>query len=56
MMDAMDDIVALGWEKDESDYRKRLVFRFGEEEDKIKDKLYERDIVLEFEKKLVYES
>lgn len=56
MMDAMDDIVALGWEKDESDYRKRLVFRFGEEEDKIKDKLYERDIVLEFEKKLIYES
>jgi hypothetical protein len=56
MMDAMDDVVALGWETNDSDFNKRLVFRFGEDEEKIKDKLYERDIVLEFEKKLVYEQ
>jgi len=56
MMDAMDDVVALGWETNDSDLNKRLVFRFGEDEEKIKDKLYERDIVLEFEKKLVYEQ
>ena len=35
---------------------KRLVFRFGETEKEVKDKLYERDIVLEFEKKVVYEN
>jgi hypothetical protein len=35
---------------------KRLVFRFGEPEETVKNKLYERDIVLEFEKKLLYES
>lgn len=55
MMDAMDDVVALAWEKDEYETKKRLVFRFGEEEQIIKDKLYERDIILEFEKNLVYE-
>ena len=35
---------------------KRLVFKFGETEQDVKDKLYERDIVLEFEKKVVYEN
>lgn len=55
MMDAMDDVVALAWEKDEYETKKRLVFRFGEEEQIIKDKLYERDLILEFEKNLVYE-
>lgn len=55
MIDAMDDIVALAWEQDDSK-QKRLVFRFGEKEQEIKDKLYEKDIILEFEKKLVYEK
>jgi hypothetical protein len=53
--DSMDDIIALAWEKESSESNfeneKRLVFRFGEDIEKIKDKLYERDIVLEFEKK-----
>lgn len=56
MIDAIDDVVALAWEKDDFDKKKRLVFRFGEDEQKIKDKLYEKDIVLEFEKKYVYEN
>ena len=56
MVDAMDDVVALGWEPEEVRGQKRLVFRFGEEEQKIKDKLYERDLILEFEKKVVYEK
>ena len=56
MIDAMDDVVALGWEPDEVRGQKRLVFRFGEEEQKIKDRLYERDFILEFEKKVVYEK
>ena len=56
MIDAMDDVVAVAWESEEEQGQKRLVFRFGEEEQKIKDKLYERDLILEFEKKVVYEN
>ena len=56
MIDAMDDVVALAWESEEEQGQKRLVFRLGEEEQKIKDKLYETDLILEFEKKVVYEN
>jgi hypothetical protein len=60
MLDSMDGVIALAWENesDEVDFdrQKRLVFRFGDEETTVKDKLYERDIVLEFEKKVVYEN
>jgi hypothetical protein len=56
MIDSMGDVVALAWEQDETEGQKRLVFRFGSSEDEIKDKLYERDLVLEFEKKLIYEN
>ena len=52
MIDAMDDIIALAFENDNEDvdfeHQKRLVFKFGETEQSVKDKLYERDIVLEF--------
>jgi hypothetical protein len=58
--DSMDDVISLGWEKENEDVdftiTKRLVFRFGESEQQVKDKLYERDVVLEFEKKVVYEN
>lgn len=54
MIDAMDDVIALAWEVDEN--KNRLVFRFGETEEQIKDKLYEKDLILEFEKKMVYEK
>jgi hypothetical protein len=56
MIDAMDDVVALAWESEEFEGQKRLVFRFGQTEQEIKDKLYERDLILEFEKKVVYEN
>jgi hypothetical protein len=56
MIDAMDDVVALAWEPEEVMGQKRLVFRFGQKEQEIKDKLYERDLILEFEKKVVYEN
>jgi hypothetical protein len=60
MTDAMDDVVALAWENENDitnfDLVKRLVFRFGDTEEIVKNKLYERDIVLEYEKKLSYES
>lgn len=55
VMDAMDDIIALAWETDD-ELKKKMVFRFGAPEQEIKDKLYERDLVLEFEKKVVYEN
>ena len=59
MIDAIDDVVALAWENESDNVNfnlvKRLVFRYGDSEDVIKNKLYERDIVLEFEKKLNYE-
>jgi hypothetical protein len=60
MIDAVDDVIALAWESEDSDVnfdiKKRLVFRFGEDEKTIKNKLYERDIVLEFDKQVVYEK
>jgi hypothetical protein len=60
IVDSLDDVIALAWEKetDETNFdrNKRLVFRFGEDEKTIKDKLYERDIVLEVEKTLKYET
>ena len=56
MIDAIDDVVALAWETEEDEGQKRLVFRFGTTEQEIKDKLYERDLVLEFEKQVVYEN
>jgi hypothetical protein len=55
MEDVMDDVIALAWEIENEDNQKRMVFRFGISEQEIKDKLYERDLVLEFEKKVVYE-
>ena len=60
VIDSMDNVIALGWEKESEDKDfsiiKRLVFHFGETEDSVKDKLYERDIVLQFEKEVVYEK
>ena len=59
MIDAIDDVISLSWENESEEVnfsvKKRLVFRFGETEEIVKNKLYERDIVLEFEKKVVYE-
>ena len=51
MIDSIDDIVALAWETEEIETQKRLVFRFGMSEEEIKNKLQERDLLLDFEKK-----
>ena len=59
IQDAIDGVLALGWEKEEEiDFSlvKRLVFKYGDQEQDVKDKLYERDLVLQFEKKVVYEN
>lgn len=55
MIDSVDGVIALGWEINE-DAKNRLVFKFGETEQEIKNKLYERDLILEFEKTIVYEN
>jgi hypothetical protein len=51
MIDSIDDIVALAWETEEIETQKRLVFRFGMSEEEINNKLQERDLLLDFEKK-----
>ena len=55
MHDSMDGVIALAWEVDYlSDTR--LVFSFGEDETSVKNKLYEKDLILAFEKEFVYEN
>jgi hypothetical protein len=55
--DAMEDVIALAWETDESCINeKRLVFKFGDSEETIKDKLYERDLLLHFDNQEIYEN
>ena len=56
MVDAVDGVVALAWEEDDTVKQPRMVFRFNDTEQKIKDLLYEKDLILEFEKKVVYEK
>jgi len=55
MEHALDNVIALGWETYEERYEneeeERLVFHFGDDIEKIKDKLYSRDIILKFDKK-----
>jgi hypothetical protein len=56
--DAVDGVIALSWEKGDSDEiliskKRRLVFQYGETVDSVENKLYERDIVLKWEKNLV---
>jgi len=55
MEHALDNVIALGWEtyEEENEYgeEERLVFHFNDELEKVKDKLYSRDIILKFDKK-----
>jgi len=52
IIDSMDGVICLGWEKETNDADfsivKRLVFQFGETEQNFKDKLYDRYIIIEF--------
>jgi hypothetical protein len=60
MYDSIDGVIALGWEKPDHYEGKRLVFQYGESIEIIENKLYEKDIVLKWERNLVsdetYES
>lgn len=56
MEDAIDGVIALAWETTDNKLNaKKLVFLFGEDEKTVKDKLYSRDLILEFEKEMSYE-
>ena len=56
MWDAVDGIVAMAWENMEGydEYPdKRLYFSFGEEISSVEDKLYEKDMVIMYEKETI---
>lgn len=44
--DAVENILAIAWEKESPDDEKRMVFHYGEKMTDVIDKLYARDIVL----------
>jgi hypothetical protein len=59
--DAIDGVIALAFEKSDSEEilinkKKRLFFRYGESTESVENKLYERDIVLKWEKNLVQDE
>ena len=59
--DAIDGVISLAWERSDSDdilihKRKRLVFQYGDNVEIVENKLYERDIVLKWEKNLVQDE
>lgn len=57
MWDAIDGVIPLAWENIEGleDYPdKRLVFPFGMKMNEVKDLLYERDITIKFENKIIH--
>tara|TARA_R100000805_G_C3529791_1_gene48922 strand:+ start:56 stop:454 length:399 start_codon:yes stop_codon:yes gene_type:complete len=56
MWDAVDGIIAMAWENLEGydEYpEKRLFFEFGEEMDSVESKLYEKDMILIYNKELI---
>ena len=56
MEHALDNVIALGWEVSEEDEfnEERLVFHFGEKMKTVEDKLYSRDLILDYDKTLSY--
>ena len=50
MYDAVENIIALGWESTSSEVYDRLVFHFGDTFETVKEKFYERDIIINLEK------
>jgi hypothetical protein len=59
-LDSVDGVIALAWEKENENIdfgsKKRLVFKWGDTEKDVKDKFYERDIILDLDKNLIYEK
>lgn len=56
MEHALDNVIALGWEtlENENHENERLVFQFGEDIKKVEDKLYARDLILDYDKTISY--
>ena len=56
MEHALDNVIALGWEVSEEDEfnEERLVFHFGEKIKTVENKLYSRDLILDYDKTLSY--
>ena len=58
-VDSVDGVIALVWEKEneeEDNIEKRLVFRFGETKDSVDDKLYVRDLILQYNEKTQFQN
>jgi hypothetical protein len=55
LTDSLENIVALGWEKESPDNEERLVFHFWESFDSVVQKLYSRDKIMEIEKNEYHE-
>jgi hypothetical protein len=49
MYDCVENVIALGWEKESPNDEIRLVFHFGESLESVKEKLYSRDKIMKFD-------
>ena len=58
MCDAVDNVISLCWEiyDDENTIDSRLVFSFGESLKSVEDKLYTKDLILNYVKNLEYKT
>tara|TARA_R110002012_G_scaffold62266_4_gene163823 strand:- start:54741 stop:55145 length:405 start_codon:yes stop_codon:yes gene_type:complete len=58
MCDAVDNVIALCWEiyDDENTTDSRLVFSFGEDLKSVEDKLYTKDLILNYVQNLEYKT
>ena len=56
MEHALDKVIALGWEvyDDEDTEKDRMVFHFGDNLTSVEDKLYSRDLILDYDKTISY--
>ena len=56
MEHALDKVIALGWEvyEDEDTEKDRMVFHFGDNLTSVEDKLYSRDLILDYDKTISY--
>jgi hypothetical protein len=46
MYDCVENVIAMGWEKESPNNEIRLVFHFGESYESVKEKLYSRDKII----------
>ena len=46
MYDCVENVIAMGWEKESPNNEVRLVFHFGESYESVKEKLYSRDKII----------